>query len=370
MLAFFERICDENGYDAEPFYESWNSKDNQKQLATLTKPTKTTKEKKAKDPNKPKRGKSAYIFFCTEEREAVKRDMPEAKATEVTTELGIRWSALKEATKSKDKKRIEKYTQQALEDKTRYDEEMSGYQPPSDEELMKNSRKKSKSKKDPNAPKRGKSAYIFFCSAKRAEVKEDLGDEAKATEITSRLGELWNELKESVESEDVEELESYNRMAANDKDRYLTEMSNYVPNEDESDEPAKAAPKAKGGKKKKDVESSDDESDELTKAAHKAKGGKKKKDAESSDDEGPSKQKPSKTTKKSTKKSSEGKSSVKKVSGYTYFCSQNRTDVKENHPDWQAADVTKELSNMWKELDEEEKKEWREAAAAEAENTE
>jgi hypothetical protein len=365
MLAFFERICDENGYDAEPFYEAWNSKDNQKQLATLTKPTKTAKEKKAKDPNKPKRGKSAYIFFCAEEREAVKRDMPEAKATEVTTELGVRWSALKESTKSKDKKRIEKYTQQALDDKTRYEEEMSGYQPPSDDELMKNSHKKSKSKKDPNAPKRGKSAYIFFCAAKRAEVKEELGEEAKATEVTSRLGELWNELKESEDSGDVEELESYNRMAAADKDRYLTEMTNYVPSnedEDESDEPEKAAPKAKGGKKKKDAESSDEE---------------------------PSKQKPStdivrktitvtktdnadkpKKTKKSSKKSSEGKTSVKKISGYTYFCSENRTEIKNDNPDWSATEVTKELAKMWKELGEEEKQEWGEAAAEAAAATE
>ena len=74
---------------------------------------------------------------------------------------------------------------------------MKDYEPPSDEELtMARKSKKKGKKKDKNAPKRGKSAYLFFCNDKRAEIKEELGEDAKATEVTSRLGELWNELKE------------------------------------------------------------------------------------------------------------------------------------------------------------------------------
>ena len=53
-------------------------------------------------------------------------------------------------------------------------------------------------KKDPNKPKRGKSAYIFFCAKKREEAKTNLVDGAKATDVTSELGRMWNALKVSA----------------------------------------------------------------------------------------------------------------------------------------------------------------------------
>ena len=58
-----------------------------------------------------------------------------------------------------------------------------------------NKGKKETSPKDPNKPKRGKSAYLFFCADNRAKTKEELGDDAKATEVTAELGKRWNELK-------------------------------------------------------------------------------------------------------------------------------------------------------------------------------
>jgi structure-specific recognition protein 1 len=49
-----------------------------------------------------------------------------------------------------------------------------------------------KKEKDPNAPKRGKSAYLFFCEAKRAESK------SKSENITlQQLSELWKSIDES-----------------------------------------------------------------------------------------------------------------------------------------------------------------------------
>ena len=49
--------------------------------------------------------------------------------------------------------------------------------------------------KDPNAPKRGKSAYLFFCDMNRESVKVDLGNGVKATDVTRELGVRWNSLK-------------------------------------------------------------------------------------------------------------------------------------------------------------------------------
>ena len=99
--------------------------------------------------------------------------------------------------------------------------------------------------KDPNAPKRGKSGYIFFCSANRSDVKEELGEDAKTTEITSRLGELWTELKNDESR--AEELASYLKMATDDKDRYVSEKADYTSNDssEESDSKVVKKPVAK-----------------------------------------------------------------------------------------------------------------------------
>ena len=55
---------------------------------------------------------------------------------------------------------------------------------------------------------------------------------------------------------------------------------------------------------------------------------------------------------------------MKKLSAYTHFCQEHRAQVKEENPEMKATDVTKELANMWKSLDEEEKAEWKESAEA------
>ena len=82
--------------------------------------------------------------------------------------------------------------------------------------------------KDPNKPKRGKSAYIFFCSKKREEAKSNLGDGAKATEVTSELGRMWNLLKASTKKDDKKLLSALEAEAAEDKARYTDEIKDYV----------------------------------------------------------------------------------------------------------------------------------------------
>jgi hypothetical protein len=58
-------------------------------------------------------------------------------------------------------------------------------------------KKKAKaSKKDPDAPKRNKSAYMFFCDDKRAEVKKEF-PELKMTDISKKLAEKWKALSDA-----------------------------------------------------------------------------------------------------------------------------------------------------------------------------
>ena len=97
---------------------------------------------------------------------------------------------------------------------------------------IKTTKRSSDKIKDPNKPKRGKSAYIF-CAKKREEAKANLGDGAKATEVTSELGRMWNSLKASNKKADKTLLASLEAEAAEDKARYNEAMEDYVAPSDE-----------------------------------------------------------------------------------------------------------------------------------------
>lgn len=145
---------------------------------------------------------------------------------------------------------------------------------------------KSKKKKDPNAPKRPSSSYILFCGEKRDDVKK-ANPKMSATEITSRLGEMWKSVSEK-------ERKRFEEASAKDKVRYEKEMENYTP-------PA-------------DSESSGDE---------KPKRGRAKKERE-----GPK----------------------RPLTAYMYFCKENRDAVKADHPDMNGTAVTSELGARWNAL--------------------
>ena len=205
--------------------EYWMSDETQKALQTLFKKSKKTN--KNKDPTKPKKGKSAYIFFCQDKRSKVKEDHPEMSPREITSELGRLWSEIKD-----NKRMISKYTKMSKVDKGRYDEAMKEYTPLSDEEigaLKKPRKKRTSSKKDPSKPKRGKSAYLFFCADERPRVKED-HPEMSPKEITTELGRRWQEIKN-----DEEAISEYVELAQDDKERYEEEMKEYTPHSEESE---------------------------------------------------------------------------------------------------------------------------------------
>jgi hypothetical protein len=71
-------------------------------------------------PVRAKRGKSSYLHFCSDNRDAVKKDMPDATNTQITTELGNRWNKLKEdATHNKEaQKTLDKYKAMAQTEKS------------------------------------------------------------------------------------------------------------------------------------------------------------------------------------------------------------------------------------------------------------
>jgi len=80
--------------------------------------------------------------------------------------------------------------------------------------------RKKRAKKDPNAPKRGLSAYMFFAQDHREQVKAD-NPNISFGQIGKVLGEQWKNM-------DEEDRKPYDEKAAKDKERYEAEKSAYT----------------------------------------------------------------------------------------------------------------------------------------------
>ena len=155
---FLTENCDEQVLNL------WLAKKTQSKFKTLV-----NKKTKVADPSAPKRAKSAYLYFCSENREKVKSSLKNPTATNVTKELGKRWNKLKEKKKSKEYK---KFVELAEADSLRYKKEKQAYVEGTETE---------------KGPKRAKSAYLYFCDDFREKVKKELGDVA-ATKNHYKIG--------------------------------------------------------------------------------------------------------------------------------------------------------------------------------------
>ena len=331
IIEFTTNFIQEHG--SASMIKLWESKATQTALKKAIAGT-----KKIKDPDAPKGNLSAYMFFCKDQRDAVRTDIgDDAKA--VTKELGVRWNALKgDHSKGKEKKQWEKYEKQAVDDKKRHQDEMATYVPPTEERLAelkeeketkKVSKRKtsSKSDKDPLAPKGAKSAYMFFSMDMRAQIKKE-NPEMPSAEVSVELGVRWKDLKSGTNGA---EHRKYEKMAADDKKRFLEEKEKYDATKAEES-------KAEESKAVDSQETIVDEEEEPEKE--------------------PEKEKPAE--KEPVKKPA----SKKKQSGYMLFCTEFRSEVKEDNPEMKSTDVTKKLKEMWTEMDKDEKDEWNTKASA------
>lgn len=263
---------------------------------------------------------------------------------------------------------------------------------------------KPKKAKDPNAPKRGKSSYIFYCMDKRPGVKEDNPD-MSAKEITSTLGTMWNELGDKKKT-------PYAALAVKDKARYAEAISNYTPPEGSDYAVPKSAKKERTGPKKalssymqfsnsmraqvkadnpellgtavtselgkmwrglddegkkpyvkmyeKDKVRYEREKSELSgestsvvekKSSKKTVSKSKSKTVETVDEEPAKVKRASKSASKSTSKAT----SSKATPGYNLFMDQEREDVEDENPDWSNRKVTSTLNKMWGKLSSEDR---------------
>ncbi|GMR42817.1 hypothetical protein PMAYCL1PPCAC_13012, partial [Pristionchus mayeri] len=117
--------------------------------------------------------------------------------------------------------------------------------------------RKTKQKKDPNAPKRGMSAFMLWMGEARASIKKD-GD--SVGDVAKKAGELWKAMG-------AEDKKKWEKKAAEDKERYEREMKEYkknggganLPSTSGSAKKKTSSPtKSSGVKSKEFVESSSD----------------------------------------------------------------------------------------------------------------
>ena len=84
-------------------------------------------------------------------------------------------------------------------------------------EIKKITMKSIKKLKDKDAPKRVKSAYIFYGQAIRSKIKENNPD-MKSPEIMKEIAKMWKDIKGTKKAK------KYEQMAEDDKKRYEKEM--------------------------------------------------------------------------------------------------------------------------------------------------
>lgn len=150
------------------------------------------KKKKVLDKEKKKKEREKLKVKKDKEREKVKKDKDKAK-------LKLKAKKDREAKIAlKKKKEKEKQEKAAADGKKR-------------KRLM---------KKNPDAPKRGKSAYILYSIERRDIVKEALGEDAKVQEIMKKVALDWRNLPE-------EEKKPWEDKSLEDKARYERELASY-----------------------------------------------------------------------------------------------------------------------------------------------
>ena len=257
---------------------------------------KTAKTPQLELPQAPKRPKSAYLHFCAEKRPEVAEKVQ--SVGEISKELARLWAATTDR---------QSYEDLAVEEKAQYEEKKRLWKIECQAVLDKSSSRSNIQSTKKQAPKRPKSAYLFFCADKRPQVSAtSLGD------VSKELARLWAET-----ADDHEDRKKYQELAAADKKRYEQEILLYTNGEVNG----MAVPK-------KVVDSK--------KAAGREKPASKKAT-------------PNKT---------------RAPSAYMLFCSENRKTLVDN--DGQKlpfGETTKRLAQMWKECDEDTRRRFEDQAA-------
>lgn len=179
------------------------AKKTRKPKATTAKPVEKKERKVKRVSNAPKRPSTAYILFMKDNRDRIKAAHPGIAFGDIAKVGAEEWRNAKPAIK-------QKYEASAEKDRVRYANEMKTYVPdPAD-------KKARKKKKDPNAPKRPMSAYMWYVKDNQDSYRKghpSLG----MTEVMRQLGAQWKALPDNKKK-------PYQDKYLKDKVRYENEI--------------------------------------------------------------------------------------------------------------------------------------------------
>lgn len=152
-----------------------------------------------KAPQAPKRFKSSYICFFMAKQPEIKLELGEkATVTEISKRSAQMWRTLPTDERAH-------WDEVAAKDKQRYLMEKASYTGPWQVPWK-------RAKKDPSAPKRPMSAFLYYSQGRRREIK-DANPALKNTEVSRLLGEMWRgapvEEKRPFVEKEKEEREKY-----------------------------------------------------------------------------------------------------------------------------------------------------------------
>ena len=156
--------------------------------------------------------RSAYIFYVNDNRPAKVQENPEASNTELVSLLAEDWKGLTDAQKRP-------YVKRAVKDRRRYEEELEKARTENPDKVEAYGKiKRKKVKREQYGVTGPRSAYIFFSTQQRPELRQQHPDE-KMVEITKRIGGQWRELSDAAKA-------PFQKKAKKDRKRYEREFKN------------------------------------------------------------------------------------------------------------------------------------------------
>eukprot|EP00568_Trieres_chinensis_P020060 CAMPEP_0183329062 /NCGR_PEP_ID=MMETSP0160_2-20130417/84599_1 /TAXON_ID=2839 ORGANISM="Odontella Sinensis, Strain Grunow 1884" /NCGR_SAMPLE_ID=MMETSP0160_2 /ASSEMBLY_ACC=CAM_ASM_000250 /LENGTH=513 /DNA_ID=CAMNT_0025497239 /DNA_START=75 /DNA_END=1617 /DNA_ORIENTATION=- len=180
--------------NASPIHNSDAEKTGRRrQSKTATSPGKKIKYCKA--PQAPRRFKSAFIFYSQKRHKEIRKVIEQTerkgdKTPEVAKLVSEEWHNLSTEERST-------YEEMARRDKQRFEIEKSMYTGPWKIPV------KSRTKKDPDAPKRPMSSFLSFSNAKRAQLKSEHPGMTNI-EASKILAKMWKEASDEEKREYIE----------------------------------------------------------------------------------------------------------------------------------------------------------------------
>jgi len=313
-------------------------------------------KKGKKDKDAPVPNKTAYKFFCDNTPKKEGGDM-RLVWKEIAPELRQVFTNLAEADKARFQRENAVYNEEkvALEmykKKKKEDQAMEFYEAhllaQAALEKIEADKKGKKAKKDPEAPKRPVSSYMYFTTDKRESVTKANAD-ASPTQIMTILGGLWNKLEKGKNGKNG--TKKYDDLAAKDRARYEPEKATY----DAMIAERKAQVELENAEYLKQEKK---EAMELLKTVRDANTVITTEVAKASATTDDMSVISDITTTKTKKKKKDPNAPKRPMSSYLFFCNGNRAAIKLEMPEATYKELLVEVGRQWKDLTEKKKEKY------------